>query len=85
MIYAVNIGNAAPKALNGNAKADAQRIRARLRALATDPRPPGAERMQGGGGALRIRIGDFRVIYEINDGQLVVLVITIGHRREVDR
>ena len=85
MIYTVNVGDAATKALRAIAKGDAERIRAKLRALAVDPRPPGAERMQGSDGELRIRVGDYRVIYEVNDAALVVLVITIGHRREVYR
>jgi mRNA interferase RelE/StbE len=50
--------------------------------LEQDPRPPGCKKLKGRD-AWRIRIGDYRVIYEINDGHLIVTVITIGHRREV--
>jgi mRNA interferase RelE/StbE len=54
----------------------------KLLELEGDPRPPGCKKLKGRD-AWRIRIGDYRAIYEINDGRLVVTVITIGHRREV--
>lgn len=41
--------------------------------------------MKGGAGEMRIRVGDHRIIYEIDDGELVILVLRIGHRREVYR
>jgi len=47
-----------------------------------DPHPSGRKKLKGRD-AWRIRIGDYRDIYEINDGKLIVTVITIGHRREV--
>jgi mRNA interferase RelE/StbE len=50
--------------------------------LELDPRPLGCKKLKGRD-AYRIRIGDYRVIYEINDGRLIVTVVTIGHRREV--
>jgi mRNA interferase RelE/StbE len=53
--------------------------------LETNPRPRGAERLIGQRGRWRIRSGDYRVIYEIADAQLVVLVVSVGHRREVYR
>lgn len=62
----------------------ANRILARLAALETNPRPPDVKKLKGRD-AWRIRVGDYRVIYEIHDRQLVVLVITIGHRREIYR
>jgi mRNA interferase RelE/StbE len=50
--------------------------------LEHDPRPPGCKKLRGRD-AWRIRIGDYRAIYEIDDGRLIVTVITVGHRREV--
>jgi len=47
-----------------------------------DCRPPGCKKLRGGD-AWCIRIGDYRAIYEIHDGKLIVTVITVGHRREV--
>ena len=82
MTYAVTILRSAQKQL---AKLDAQtrsRIASAIHALADDPRPPGCKKLTGRP-AWRIRVGTYRVIYEIQDKELVVLVVTIGHRREV--
>jgi mRNA interferase RelE/StbE len=82
MTYAVTILRSAQKQL---AKLDAQtrsRIASAVHALADDPRPPGCKKLTGRP-AWRIRVGTHRVIYEIQDKELVVLVVTIGHRREV--
>lgn len=54
-----------------------------LELLAADPRPPAATRLVGGSGAWRVRTGDYRVVYEVNDGKLLVFVVRVGHRREV--
>ncbi|MGH7321874.1 MAG: type II toxin-antitoxin system RelE family toxin [Candidatus Rokuibacteriota bacterium] len=62
-----------------------RRIGRRIEALGTDPRPSGAEMLKGGEGDLRIRVGDWRVIYVVQDDELLVLVIKIGHRGEVYR
>jgi mRNA interferase RelE/StbE len=51
--------------------------------LATDPWPRGARKLTGEDSAWRIRVGDYRVIYEINDSVLLVTVVRAGHRREV--
>jgi len=61
-----------------------RRIRDRIDGLAENPRPHGVKAMQGSRkGYLRLRVGDFRVIYRIEDDRLIVLVVAIGHRREV--
>jgi mRNA interferase RelE/StbE len=62
-----------------------RRIARRIEALSTDPRPPGAEMLKGGEGELRVRVGDWRVIYLARDDELLVLVIKIGHRGDVYR
>jgi mRNA interferase RelE/StbE len=56
----------------------------RIEALAHTPRPPGAIRLTGGD-AYRIRVGDYRIIYAVADELLVVLIVKVGHRREVYR
>ncbi|MGA2543368.1 MAG: type II toxin-antitoxin system RelE/ParE family toxin [Verrucomicrobiota bacterium] len=60
----------------------ANRVLARLAALETNPRPPNVKKLKGRDG-WRIRIGDYRIIYDIDDPTLQVLVITVGPRREV--
>jgi mRNA interferase RelE/StbE len=62
---------------------DAQRrIAPKIDALAATPRPPGAEKLSGED-AWRIRIGEYRIVYAIEDRVLVVLVLHVGNRREV--
>lgn len=62
----------------------AERILQRLAALETNPRPHDVKKLKGRG-AWRIRVGDYRVLYEIHDRALQVVVISVGHRREVYR
>jgi len=62
----------------------ASRILVRLAGLETNPRPPDVKKLKGRD-AWRIRVGDYRVIYEIHDRVLQVIVITVGHRREIYR
>jgi mRNA interferase RelE/StbE len=61
------------------------RLRDAIDALADDPRPAGSCKLQGADDLHRVRVGDYRVIYQIQDAVLVVLVVQIGHRREVYR
>jgi mRNA interferase RelE/StbE len=57
----------------------------KMRALATDPRPPGAEALQGHPPFLRVRAGDYRIIYAIDDQARTVTVAMVGHRRDIYR
>ena len=61
-----------------------KRILERIRVLADDPRPPGCERLSGVE-RYRVRQGVYRIVYEVQDRKLVVLVVKIGHRRDVHR
>jgi len=61
---------------------DVRRILARIRSLADDPRAPGCEKLSGQS-YYRVRQGEYRIVYEIREAVLVVLVIKVGHRREV--
>jgi mRNA interferase RelE/StbE len=62
-----------------------RRIQAAIELLAENPRPPAATQLVGGFGEWRVRSGDFRIIYDIDDGELTVLVLRTGHRRDVHR
>jgi len=78
----------APAAVRQLRKLDQQarlRIQATLELLAKNPRPPGAKKLVGGDGEWRVRTGNYRVVYEIQDGVLLVLVLAVGHRREIYR
>ncbi len=82
--YRIELLPSASKQLGGIAPVHRWRIADKLDALAKNPRPPGAEALKGSS-LLRIRVGDYRVIYQIEDDRLVVLVVLVGHRREVYR
>ena len=60
-----------------------RRIQAAVELLAVEPRPPAATRLVGGSGEWRVRTGNYRIVYEINDNDLLVLVLRMGHRREI--
>lgn len=61
----------------------ARRIHLAITALADDPRPSGCRQLAGYPGLWRTRVGDYRVIYQIDDDVLVVLVLRIGHRGKI--
>jgi mRNA interferase RelE/StbE len=62
-----------------------RRVDAAILALADNPRPSGCVKLSGPSGLWRIRVGDYRIVYEIRDEQLIVVVIGVAHRREVYR
>ena len=66
-------------------KQDRQRIVQAISALAQDPRPPGCEKLSGQADLYRVRIGSFRVVYEIIDSQVVITVMKVGHRKNIYR
>lgn len=63
----------------------ADRIAGAIDKLALEPRPPGSVKLVGFDIEYRIRVGDYRVIYQIHDSVLIVLVIEIGHRKDIYR
>ena len=83
MTYAVRLAPAAVRQLRKLDPPGRRRVQAAIDLLATDPRPPSARHLVGGAGEWRVRTGDFRIIYEIRDAELVVLVVKVGHRRDV--
>lgn len=83
--YAVTFTRAAERALRKIDRPVQRRLLDSIEDLRDDPRPPGARTLQGGQGLLRVRVGDYRVVYRVHDDELVVLVVTLGHRREVYR
>ena len=84
MRYELLIERHAQKQLARIAQPDRDRIVAAVWGLAEEPRPGGVKKLTGRE-AWRIRVGDYRIIYEIHDQALVVLVIAIGHRRDIYR
>lgn len=80
--YRVELLPAAVRALRKVDPAVALRIRGAIALLAVDPRPPAARALRGRPG-WRVRVGDYRIIYLIEDDVLVVVVLTLGHRSDV--
>lgn len=68
--------------LGGSIRRSRRRIQGAIALLAEDPRPPAARKLQGRDG-LRVRVVDYRIIYTVEDDVLLVVVVTLGHRREV--
>jgi mRNA interferase RelE/StbE len=83
MTCPVSLSPAAARQLRKFDPAVRRRIQAVIELLADDPRPPASTRLVGGAGEWRVRTGDYRVIYEITDGELLVLNLRMAHRREV--
>ena len=84
MSYQVILPKSPQKELDRLPDEIAERILCALEELKAQPRPPGCKKLRGED-AWRIRIGNYRVIYEIHDRVLRVIVVTVGHRREVYR
>jgi mRNA interferase RelE/StbE len=84
MTYAVEILRAAQKQLAKIERQAQSRIIDSIKSLAANPRPSGCKKLSGRP-AWRIRIGAYRVIYEIHDDRLVVLVLSLGDRKDVYR
>lgn len=83
--YAIHYKGSAAKALRKLDRTLQKRIIYAIEELATNPFPPGAKKIQGGKGEYRVRVGDFRVIYDVDSGKLIILVLKVGHRREIYR
>ncbi len=85
MTYTVVLTAAAARQLRKFGPQVRRRLQAAIELLAGDPRPPAATRLVGGDGEWRVRTGNYRIVYEIEDDQLLVLILTVGHRREIYR
>jgi len=82
--YKITIRKSAAKELEGISGKDLRRIVKRIQNLADNPRPPGCEKLSARR-CYRIRQGDYRIIYSIDDDDRIVDIFKIGHRREIYR
>ena len=85
MAYQLVVTSAARRGLKSLPRPVAERIVARILALTDKPRPVDVKKLRVPGNMYRIRVGDYRIVYQILDREVVVIVVRIGHRREVDR
>jgi mRNA interferase RelE/StbE len=83
--YKVRVARSARKSLQAMDRRDSSRIISRLESLTQNPRPPGCAKLEGASCLWRIRIGNYRVVYEIDDTALTVDVSIVRHRRDVYR
>lgn len=84
MTYEIRILRRAQRALAALPRSDFQRARDAIHNLASEPRPPGCKKLVGREG-WRLRVGQYRIIYEIEDVVRIVTILDVGHRREVYR
>jgi len=81
--YSIKYTPAATRQIKRLNKAIQIRLKPKIMKLAENPRPPGYKKLQGIDNHYRIRVGDYRVIYEIDDNVLLVLIVKVGPRRDV--
>lgn len=82
--YSIQIKRSAAKEIEALPVRDRRRVVQRIETLAAEPRPPGAEKLSGAD-SYRIRQGDYRILYQIIDHDLIVMVVKVGHRGDVYR
>jgi mRNA interferase RelE/StbE len=82
--YELLIRPSVSKDVQGIPRSDLRKILARIESLRDEPRPPGCVRLSGSE-CYRVRQGDYRILYEIHDDRVVVIVVRVGHRRDVYR
>lgn len=85
MAYRLEITPAAARDLASLPRDARRRVDAAILALADNPHPPGVKKLRGAEDLYRVRVGDYRVIYSVGHARLIVLVVRIGHRREIYR
>jgi mRNA interferase RelE/StbE len=83
--YRIEITREALRALTKLDKRVRRRVQAAIDGLSEQPRQPGVLALRGLRRAYRLRVGDYRVIYTVDDGRLTVLVVDLGYRREIYR
>ena len=83
MTYQVEVAPAAVRQLRKLDPGARRRVQAAIELLSHEPRPSGAKKLVGGEGEWRVRTGDYRIVYEIQDAVLLVLVVAVGHRRDI--
>ena len=83
--YAITFARSARRELETFDASIVRRVISKIDGLAQDPRPSGSRKLQGEQDLWRIRIGDYRVVYSIDDRQRIVDIVRIRHRREAYR
>jgi mRNA interferase RelE/StbE len=85
MAYSIEVTPRALRALKKLTGDVRQRVSETIDALAYEPRPPGVRKLSATDAVYRVRTGDYRILYQIADLELIVLVVDVGHRKDVYR
>ncbi len=85
MSYRVEVKRSAAKALKKIPKADRKRIIDKIDGLIDNPPNPDTTKMKGNNPFHKVRTGDYRIIYEIQESILVILIVNVGHRKDIYR
>ena len=85
MTFRIEFTKSAAKALKAIPKTAQKRIAKKIESLAEGPLDPAKSKMKGDNPFHRVRVGDYRIIYEIQTEILLILILKIGHRKEVYR
>ena len=83
--YEILLTRAAERGLASLSKSELRRVDAKIQGLAEIPRPPGVKKLEGADDLYRIRCGDYRIVYQIEVARLVIVVVNVGHRRDIYR
>lgn len=84
-MYEIHMRRRAQRSLDRLSRKDAEAIMARLDILASTPRPRGVDKIKSAEGTWRVRQGDYRIVYSIDDNQKTVTILDIDHRKQVYR
>ena len=83
--YSIELRPAARRSLKKLEETVRQRVADAISELALEPRPDGVKKLQGAEDIYRIRVGSYRILYQIIDRELIILVVDVGHRGEIYR
>jgi len=83
MSYQVEFAKPAAKQFKALPDQEKRKLQPKIDALATNPRPSGVIKLKGEDNLYRIRAGDYRIVYTIEDEKLFILVVKVGHRRDI--
>jgi mRNA interferase RelE/StbE len=81
--YQVQFSRQALKSFESIPRADLKKIQKKIDSLSSSPYPAGSIKLQGSNDVYRIRSGDYRILYTVSNDELIILVLKIGHRRDV--
>lgn len=85
MTYKIEFSRMAEKQLDSIPRSDLNKMSKKIEKLALEPFPIGCEKLKGSDDIYRIRQGDYRILYSVFEKKLIILILKIGHRREIYR